>query len=392
MRATRVRRLTPTIAYNVGNFRVTLGPPRIAYQGSPGEYCWFSGMNKFPSGEILLRMNAHPDTGVGDGTTRHILSLDGGFSFDVATIYDIAGGHTSNEPMYMETTGQLRGGDYGRFTRTSLRSFTCAYQSITNGGRTYVVTPNGCTISGFTRDVGDLSVGVPGVAWFGDIVRISDAQWLSILPTWYATAGVNDGYYTGTIIESADRGVTWTAVGQTNAGFSYGEGYSEPTMIRLLDGRLMVVSRVGIGRLARSLSVDLGRNWTPSPSDRISPWAKAPAILRTTGTADYVITAGGVSASDKALNPDHPAQLGIYVSSDPTAIEWSEVDLIDHHNALMDSTLRFDSLNPATGYTTILELAPNRLLINYDQAGQAYGSSTRPNRVFVVDATIERLS
>ena len=388
----------PTREYVRGGFRVTLSSPRLAHEtASAAEYAWFAGMHRFPSGEILLRMNAHPDSGLGDGTTRHILSVDGGQTFDPDTIYDVTGSHTSNEPLYMEADGTLRGGDYARFSWTDeeagLRSVQCAYWEFTNGGRDYDETPLGCTIAGFPRDIGTIE-GAPWVFWFGEIVRVSDAQWLSVLPVKFATSGVNDGYYTSTIIQSADRGVTWTYVGSVNAGNGFGaEGMSEPSLQRLQDGRLMVASRVGVGRLASAFSSDLGLTWsTPA---RISPWFAGPR-LKATSSGVYVITTGRAPAENVAIPPPSPAAAqvpsGIFLSLDPEATEWTAIDLIAHHNAMMAAPHVYNANGDGcTGYMSILELAPGHLLINYDDARGAYGDGSQKNRVFVVDAWIEVL-
>lgn len=390
----------PTVAtYERGRFRVTVSKPRIAYtSASPSAYAWFAGMNRLTSGAVLLRMNASADQVGIPATGKHILSYDGGQTFDPASAYTVQDSHTTAEPLVQGSDGAWRGGTFApiNYNRPGgdLRKVRCYYQTISADGLSWSTVANNVQINGFPADIGSYGTEV-GFSWFGDIVQISSSQWLATaIPTYVAETKVFCE-----CIESTDQGHTWNVVGRVAGNFG-DEGFSEPAMIRLINGDLMVVSRTGLNRMGRAYSSDLGRTW--SAPVFISPWCKAPRIVRLSNNPDYVITTGYLTPA--SLWPDGtdpvtgavpngyaPAQMGIYLSSDPLATTWPVVDLIAHHNALIgDSSLTYDSINPSTGYTSILEMEPGKLLISYDQAGGAYGSSTRPNRVFVVDATIGR--
>lgn len=381
----------PLTPYVLGTkYRVWLSRPVIAYESAnASEYAWFAGLTKFPTGELLLRINAVADQVGIPGSGIHILSLDNGRSWPLYTKYTVNGSHTPAEPITLMSDGVYRGAVFAPvdyvFPGGDRRKVRGPYQEISNGGRTVTLTPNGVLVQGFPSDIGNYGAEV-GFSWFGDIIQISSSQWISTaIPTYQGDTKV-----TCECVESTDSGHTWNVVGRV-AGPVLDEGFSEPSLIRLLDGRLMCISRMGINDLARAYSNDLGRTW--GSIDRISgAWAKAPRVNRLSGTNDYVLTTGFVFPASVGTGVGYAkAQMGLYLSTDPTATDWRFIDLVAHHNATQDINLKFDQLNPSTGYTSICEISPNKILVSYDQAGGAYGSSTRQNRVFVVEATIERL-
>lgn len=382
------------IPYRVGNFLVTLGPPRIGVEAAPGGYAWFPGLHLFPNGNVLMRLNVQADTNLLDGSGRHFISTDGGQTFPFATSYAVAGSHTTNEPLLMGSDGVLRGGDYWRWTLDGTKRIgQCAYTTIGNGGLSYSQTPLGCTLT-FPADINGnygpdpLGGTRPGISWFGDIVRISDSQWLTVIPINYGLPLTTRVY--GECMESNDQGVTWHWVGRACGEYA-DEGCSEPTTTRLFDGRLMTAFRCRNGRLGRTFSSDLGRTWT-APED-FNPHKKAPRILKLSNNNDYVLVTGYASAAQLGPYPLAPAQLGLYVTTDPTVLEWPVVDLIAHHNAMMPSAYAFDTINTSKGYASPLELSPGNILIAYDQSGAADGTgSTRLNRTFLVNANIKRVA
>lgn len=382
-------------------YRVTLGRPRVAFAATDGLPAHFSGMNRYPTGEILLRINCLFDQVGAVGAGKHLVSTDNGQSFPLSSLYFVDGSHTSAEPLTLMSDGVYRGGtfapaDYNR-PGGDLRSVRCYYQEISNGGRTYSKTANACLIQGFPLDIGVYGSEV-GFSWFGDIVQISNSQWISLaIPQYASAARVNCE-----CIESTDQGHTWNVVGHLAGDEVGGEGFDEPALLRMPSGRFIAVSRVGVTRIVRKYSDDLGRTWNDLQT--LTPWCLAPRLTRVSGTGDYVITTGAVTqasinpygtrpngdSSYLALPQSYaPARLGLYISSDPMSLMWPVVDLIAHHNSYGNFVYdySFPSIYSCSGYTSIVEISPNRLLICYDQRP----GPDRVSRVFVVDAYIERI-
>lgn len=365
--------------------------PRVAAVAANGEFAHFPGLELFDNGAILLRYSKIPDTDVIPGTCRILLSNDGGITWGNG--YDIDGNHTSVEPLVKGADGVLRGGSFIQMSHPGgdLRKLQCPYQTISNGGLTYTQTSLGCSINGFPHDIGEFSPGVIGCSWFGTIVKITESHWVStILPKF-----VGETQIFCQCIETTDTGVTWNVIGQV-AGAWWDEGLSEAAMIRLTSGpntgRLVVFSRTGITPIARAYSDDVGHTWTleNNHASGVNAWCKAPSPGML-ASGDYAITAGyvGPTSSEPWVHGLAPAQMGLYASSDPMANNWPVVDLIYHHNTMVDSTLNYDARNQPTGYTRWIEPSPGNLLICYDQD---YSTNGRPNRVFVVNARVERLS
>lgn len=382
------------VAYTRGNFRVRLSRPRIAYQ-SLTTNTHFAGLNRFPNGTICLRVNTAVDAVGSDGGV-HVISRDAGQTFDASTAYIVQGSHTSAEPLTL-VGNQFVGGTFApadfNFPGGDRTKARCHRAVLSNDGLSYVRTPNGVTFNGFPRNIGDYDI-YPGLSWFGSIVQLSANDWRStILPTYQG-----DTRCSCECFSSTDQGVTWSYIGSLPPGPN--EGVDEATMIRLPDARLMLVSRIGVNKIVRSFSSDNGVTWGALAN--LSPWCLAPFLFALSGSPDYVITTGHVTAAtlwpdgpdvDGAVpNGYSPAETGLYLSSDPAALTWQPFDLIRHHNSLMPPSLRISEAYPAaapsnSGYTSCVEIEPNHLLISYDRDGFVGG-----NQVFVVDAWIERVA
>ena len=404
--------------YLRGRYRITLSAPRKAYESAnSAAQAWFAGMNRYPAtGEILLRINTAADS-LGAGTGLHIISTDGGWSFDPATAYTVSGSHTSGEPLTLSGSSYVGGyfapaawafGTGGTDKRTLIGPST----TISNGGRNTVYTNGAITISGFPADLGyyDQPHGIVGFGWFGDIVQLASNNWVSCAPV---IVGSNTKV-TNYCIKSINQGAAWTVIG-TIADQIVDEGMDEPALFQGFDGKLYCISRVGITRMAMASSADSGVTW--SAATRLSPWCKAARVMKLSNNNDYALTTGyvtratewpgGASPVDGSV-PDlafAPATLGLFVTDDATKTTWPVVDIADHHDLFVDPSYQFNggiytpnpSLNPAgtdyaTGYTSMVELEAGHLLISYDSASGAYGMTSRPNRVWIMDAWIRRES
>jgi BNR repeat protein len=394
--------------YTVGQWTVTAQTPVLVHTSAgAADPSWFSGLLDFHGRAVLCHYSNSADVENLEANHRHVLSLDRGATWESGTNFRVRGHHLSNEPLAMtmpsmsRTTarhppasknrvphpGLVKGGSHMMPVQAGLRSLKCDYVEITNGGLGYYQARNGVTVSGFTADL----AGTYGY-WHGEIVQVSATQWLSVLQVSY------DGVvlpFQAECIESTDQGRTWTVVGTvaSKAAAVGAEGYSEPTMIRLPSGKLVVISRTGLKdsswKCYRVTSTDNGRTWSSATADRVNVWAKSPKLLQLTN-GDFALTCGYENVPDVG---HHGLALWLETSADSGT--WANyLDLIDHHNAtVVDGAQHFNTALPhsgCSGYTGMIEIDANRLLISYDRSPGAYGVDGTPNRVYVVDVTIAR--
>lgn len=164
------------------------------------------------------------------------------------------------------------------------------------------------------------------------------------------------------------------------------EGPNEPAMIRLADGELMAVFRVGQGEewhLRRAYSKDDGRTWTKP--EVLPAYSVEPKMLR-------------IDNGTIVLSTGRPG-IHLWLSTDPrgAAGSWQDVDIVAHHNdwapndsyriALRDNKDHWQT----TSYTGLVQVAPNRLLLVYDRDPERAPSSINDiSRLFVMPIEVER--
>jgi len=199
------------------------------------------------------------------------------------------------------------------------------------------------------------------------------------------------------LLASKDGGRTWrywstVAIGDPALlGQKSYEGANESALIRLADGDLMVVFRVGSGRgwnLSRTFSHDGGRTWTTP--DALPAFSVKPALVR--------ITNGAI-----ALATGRPG-IDLWLSADGKGAAWQRMDVLAQHNGwTQDPYLRISSSTSGgtlkwqtTSYTELIETAPNRLLLIYERDAVTRPPEAAPtspkdlSRVFVMPIEIER--
>jgi len=194
------------------------------------------------------------------------------------------------------------------------------------------------------------------------------------------------------IFASEDGGYTWryySTVSEFDPAFRGQPGYEGPNesyMIRLADGDLMNVFRVGGGehwKLHRSYSHDGGKTW--SPADILPAWSVRPAVLR-------------LSNGTIALTTGRPG-IYLWVATDPRATQWQQVDLMAYHNEWApEAALKIGSFMRAnqkryetTSYTGLAETSPNHLVMVYDRDPERPPTGPKDlSHVYVLPIEIER--
>jgi BNR repeat-like domain len=187
------------------------------------------------------------------------------------------------------------------------------------------------------------------------------------------------------LVRSTDQGKTWhyvSTVAAPRAGVvDHTEGFDESTIVRLSDGRLLVVMRTGnYTPLAASWSSDNGKTWTePTTPQGLGPGVD-PCLLR--------LSDGRLALSYGQTHPRHGPMLPDYrkedqrrrcllaINSDGTGGTWVVTTVADY------------ALRGA--YSTIYEVAPNVVYqaelnlwrIELRPGRKQYGNLDPPRRYF----------
>lgn len=284
------------------------------------------------------------------------------------------------------------------------RNFVATYTRLEGGGRRVLLEPNGVKVAnwpwpargkiGFGFYGADPIAGTQPAVFPAPLVFDGSALEVGgrLLATGY---GLQNGrtQYENFLLSSEDRGRTWryyAKIADATGLPAAAEGPNELAMIRLADGELMTVFRVGgtqDWKLRRAYSRDQGRTWT-SP-DTLPAYSVEPSLVR---------LANGVIA----LSTGRPG-IHLWLSTDPRAATWQHIDFVEIHNRWApDPTYRINSFKDAerpdgpplwqtSSYTEIIEVAPNRLLMVYDRSAKPRPENQADlTRIFVVPIEVIR--
>ncbi|MCW5851078.1 MAG: exo-alpha-sialidase, partial [Anaerolineae bacterium] len=168
------------------------------------------------------------------------------------------------------------------------------------------------------------------------------------------------------------------------------EGPNETSLVRLADGDIMAVMRVGSGvaqPLVKTYSGDGGRTW--SRPERLPAYSVAPCLRR---------LQNGVLA----LSTGRPG-IYLWLSADPRGDHWESFDILGYHNDVMGPAHQMrpgqgghHATDPyqTTAYTVMAETTPNRLLLTYDRIPFGWNpvplDSDERNRIYVLTIDVER--
>ena len=373
-------------AFTLGNkVSVELKKPRLVTEGT--DYCWFADIQMFSTGELMVIYNLNPDSSENIMNTAEVLlSDDDGktwgksfFAYDVNGIPSAGGQVRTSLP-----DGSIVGTSY--FLRPNpidqRRDFSAHYWRYENGGKRYIVEPWGAHVHGLPRNVADWPTSSrtkwSWIHFYGDIVVLEDGRFITTISMHYN----GDTRATTEAIVSDDQGRNWHYL-STIAGPDVipdtKEGFDEPCMVRLKDGDLMCVGRVGAGSdqlLARTYSHDEGKSW--SEIDRLSAYSVAPNMVR-------------LANGTIALSTGRPG-LFLWLSIDPRGKNsWESIDIIAYHNSVLD---RRDHMNKSqtTAYSALLEVSPNRLFMVYDRVPFGWkpvpSNSDERSRIYLLEMRI----
>jgi hypothetical protein len=390
-----------TAGIDLGGLRVTLKKPRVVAERSHGR-CWYPDLLKFSTGELMLNhsLNADRNDNLHDSQAVY-LSTDEGRSFDIT--YDVNGFHNSGgEPRISLADGRIVGpSSFFKLDRPqSPQRFRTHYWNYSQGGRRYCVEPWSVVVEGLPGPVGvggDPSGCRAQMNGFGDILVCADNSWLSTLSITYM--GEKRASIVTTI--SHDEGRSWrylSTVAVPDDAPTGIEGFGEPCLVRLADGDVMCIMRVGQHQkqpdqwLRRAYSSDEGRSW--SALDILTAYSVAPQVCRLDN--DVLL-----------LSTGRPG-IFLWLSADGRGAQWSPVDIVDWHNQALDEPSHIKIPAPAstgidplsarkgqtTSYTAMVEVSLNRIFLVYDRAPLGWQAlekdSGERSQIYLLEAEIQR--
>ncbi|MBI4531127.1 MAG: exo-alpha-sialidase [Candidatus Latescibacteria bacterium] len=357
-------------SYTLANCSLRIAPP--VEVGRAGGHFWFSTLHAIEEQEILCEVILTADKAQGKWPSVLYLSRDGGASWSKACDIDSYGpisvpfGHRQRLLMPYELW-PLTPGDKRNATADGT-IITCH-----EDGRVATETVK-VTYLNFPRDIEEYNVDELYLLTNGNILPLRDGRRFA---TVYGKF-VGDESYSTIAVVSEDGGVTWRflSIVAGENGISKGrEGANESNTVRLPDGRLMCVYRVG-GRndYFKSYSADDGATWT-KPERMEGVWSVEPRLERLDN--GLILLSGG-----------RPG-LYFWVCADGRGERWERFNLAEHHNALVPETaLHYDDrfcqghevFQPyqSTSYTGMEVVGPDEVLISYDCLGNGWGGAPGP--------------
>ena len=367
----------------MNGLRLRLGKP-VQVTESHG-YAYVPTLARFPGGALLVTYSLVPDTNENPSNVGAFqISRDGGRTWGHR--YEVLPEH--HPLIYVpQEDGSLVAIPSHLFPVSpgDRHNFRAAYLRFEPGARRMILEPDGVRVVDWPWPVNVVPRPVPKSNWY---VRMAfDGIALKLEDRWLATAYSRRGdepMQLNVVLVSRDQGRTWRYLSTiADAAIlptpprKWAGGPSETALVRLADGELMAVFRVGNGRdwnLRRAYSKDGGTTW--SQADVIPAYSVAPSMVRTRG-GTIVLSTGRPGIS-------------LWFSTDGRGRRWQEVDVVKHHNLhVPDETYRilpYPFENPREmntwSYTELVEVAPNRLLLVYDRVPPdprivAYGTDPR---------------
>lgn len=331
-------------------------------------YLWFPNIVRLASGDLLALMQNHADVHVTRSTCEATWSQDGGLTWSKPV-----------EAIYGDSNLRLASGDQilmPFYLQPAPRGALGGEAQVNPRGKRTLEVRKGLTFTGLPRKDKSLAPATGNAGFFfnGSAVQLRDGAFLATL---YGTFE-GDARYSLVAATSRD-GVKWrfrSIVASATVPVPGKDGPSESATVRLKDGRLFCVFRMGDGSpLGQAASEDEGITWS-----------------RTTAMAGpFSVQPGMVCMADGtlAISSGRP---GLFLWLDPVGDgqSWQKVDLAANH----DAALPKEPLSKTTAYTEVVALDDSHLLVIYDRIPHGWeaipGASPETNSCWVVRLTVQR--
>ncbi|MCX6050126.1 MAG: sialidase family protein [Chloroflexi bacterium] len=359
--------------------RVTLSEPVVV--GRSHGYFWFANLWQMPSGDLLSTISPVADIHMSSIPYLVTWSRDGGLTWSAPIVSNDGG----------QTLLQLTSGDAILLPynlRPRANGLGAPYNRIPAGTRTVEYVPSGVIVTGWP---GPDKIVVPGLdmasfSFNGQTVTLNDGTYLA---TVYGELLDPPGYRIFTV-KSSD-GVNWTIhslIADKDSSVPGAEtGPTESAMIRLPDGRLMCVFRVGSrSPFGQSWSSDEGDTWTPAIA-MAGPFSVQPSLA-------------ALPDGTLALSGGRPG-IGLWLNSDGAGLDWQAIDLLAHHNAChpaeaITPSAEHNHQQQTSAYTEVIAVDTDHFLCMYDRIPNGWKpipeTMDETNSVWLVRVTVEKLA
>lgn len=366
---------TDRTTIDLTGLRVTLSEP-IAIGRSRG-YFWFPNLWQMPNGDLLSTISPVADIHMSSIPYLVTWSRDGGLSWSEPIVTNDGG----------QTLFHLNNGDaillpYDLRPRPD--GIGAPYNLIPAGTRDVHYMAKGVIITGWP---GEVAMPIPGLdmagfSFNGQTLTRSDGTYLA---TVYGSLVDPPGSRIFTV--TSTDGVHWT-IDALVADPSYRvvgkEAPSESAIIRLKDGRIMCVFRVGS-------RINFGQCWS---SDEGKTWTK-PVTMEGVFSVQPGLATFGDGAI--ALSGGRPG-LYLWFNTDGTGRDWQRLDMQAHHNACHPNETiapytEHNHYQQTSAYTEIVAVDDHHLLYIYDRVPNGWHPIPEDmddaNSVWLVRVTIE---
>lgn len=358
------------------DLRVTLSAPRPI--GRRRGYFWFPNLWQIPNGDLLATISPVADI--------HMSSIP------YLVTWSRDGGLTWSEPIVTNDGGQtllhLANGDailLPYILRPRPDGMGAPYNRIPAGTRQVEYVPNGVIVTGWP---GPAKIVVPGLdmaafSFNGQTVQRHDGSYLA---TVYGALVEPPGYRIFAV-RSTD-GVHWqihTLIADNTCAVPGKEGPNESALLRLNDGRIMCVFRVGSrSNYGQCWSSDEGNSWT-APVTMDGVFSVQPSLAQLPN--DVVALSGG-----------RPG-LHLWLNSDGSGRTWQGIDMLAHHNACHPQETiaihtEHNHQQQTSAYTEVVAVDDRHFLYLYDRIGNGWHpipeEMDETNSVWLVRVTVER--
>ena len=361
----------------LSGLRVTLAGP-VALGRRRG-YFWFPNLWQMPNGDLLATISPVADIHMSSIPYLVTWSRDGGLSWSEPIVTNDGG----------QTLLHLNNGDallLPYILRPRPTGMGAPYNRIPAGTRDVEYIPSGVTITGLP---GPGKIVVPGLdmesfCFNGQTVQLQDVSYLATV-----YGALHDLPGDRIFAVKSSDGVHWAIhalIADNTCGVVGKEGPNESALLRLNDGRILCVFRVGSrANFGQCWSSDEGQSWS-APVTMEGVFSVQPSLATRT---DGVIALGG----------GRPG-LYLWLNADGTAQGWQRIDMQTHHNAChpgeaIAAYTDHNHLQQTSAYTEVVAVDDSHFLYLYDRLPNGWHPIPEEmddaNSVWLVRATVEKV-
>ncbi len=360
---------------NAGNVRVTLSEP-VAVGRSRGYY-WFPNLWRMRHGDLFCTISPVADIHMSTIPYLAMWSRDGGLTWSEPVVTNDGG----------QTLLELASGDailLPYFLRRRAEGLGAPYNRIPSGTRTLEYEATGVQVTGLPGLDRSYKLGLDtaGFVFNGQTLQLQDGSYLATI-----YGGLVDHPGSRIFTVKSTDGVNWTVdalIADTTSNLSGKEGPGESAILRLKDGRIMCVFRVGSAfPYGQSWSSDEGKSWS-APVTMPGIFSVQPSLA--------LLGDGAI-----ALAGGRPG-LYLWLNEDGGGTEWQQIDMLAHHNACCPAEpIPYSDelkLQRTSAYTEVVAVNDHTLLYMYDRIPNGWRpipeAMNDTNSVWLVRVTVEK--